>query len=453
MLKVLTIKPHNKMMHRQTLTHWFLLGLLGSPIATKVCPAADSSANLDRVTAALPIVKTLTLTTTQPGHLTAYEETSIASKLSGYVEAVFVDIGTEVKKDQILIRLSIPEMNDELLQREASLLQAQAEIGQAKSTVESVRAAAATAEAAIEEATAGKGRVEAELEKIRSEADRIRRLAKSGAVTEKLVDEVNNQLKSAEAACVEIDARVKSAEAGFKQARSLIEKAQADVYAAEAKARVAQANLSLLKTMMNYREIKAPYAGVITQRLVDTGSFVQPASDQSKPLLVMARTDLLRVRVDVPEMEAGFVDSGENGDDASITIQALAKPAIKSKVIRSSWSLDASNRSLRTEMELPNPEKILRPGMFAYVVITLDKRTDVVALPITAVYKKESGSYVCAVVDGKIAHRAVELGLKVGGEIEIRSGVTPTDSIVTIRGEALTDGQAVSVVIPAPTAK
>ncbi len=422
-------------------------GCIAFALALESSICAQTTPTLDRVIAAPPLVKTLSLTTTQPGRITAYEETPLTSKLSGYVESVLVDIGTEVAKDQVLIRLSIPEMNDELVQQEAMVAQALAEVGQAKSTLQAVQAAAGTAEAGIQEVAAGKGRVLADLDRIKAEAARIQQLAKTGSVTTKLVDETMSQLKASEAGVAEVEARVRSAEATYKQAKSMIDKSTADVYAFEAKVNVAKANLARLRTMMTYREIKAPYAGVITQRNIDTGSFVQTPSSQSQPLLTIARTDMIRVRVDIPEMEAGYIDAGpENGDEATITIQSLGKPPIKTKIVRSSWSLDASNRSLRTEMDVNNAERLYRPGVYANVSILLDKRPDVVVLPLTAVYKKETGPYCCVVVDGKIAHRPIELGLRSGSEIEIRSGVSASDTVVTIRGENLTDGQQVAVV-------
>ena len=409
---------------------------------------STSSTGLDRVTAFPVIRKNLKLSSTQPGRIVAFEETAIASKLSGFVEAVMVDIGDVVKKDQILMRLSIPEMADEIKQKESLLAQAEAEVLQAESAVQAAKAALDTATAGIEEARAGKGRVIAELERAKSEHARIQQLALAGTVTSKLADELLSQFKAAEASGLEIDAKVKSAEATKRQAAANIEKSHADVVAAQARQSVAQANLGHVRTMLGYLEIKAPFDGVIIQRAVDTGRFVQPAHSSSAPLLVIARTDKVRVCVEVPEMEAPAVDAGEKGDSAIISIQSLGKKTMEARVTRTAWALDSSNRSLRTEIDIANTNRLLRPGMYASVTITLDQRTDVIVLPLTAIIRKDDATYCCVVKDNKIEIRPIELGLRSGPEVEIVKGLQADEVVVMARGDALTQGQSIAVIPP-----
>src|SRR5690606_22477712 len=126
-----------------------------------------------------------------------------------------------------------------------------------------------------------------------------------GSVTKKLVDETHNQLRSVQASLEEAEAGVASAEAARDEADAFIFKAEADLVAAAARLRVAQANQREAETLLNYCEIKAPFDGVITARSVDTGHYVHPANGgQNVPLLVVARTDRVRVFVDIPETEA-----------------------------------------------------------------------------------------------------------------------------------------------------
>ncbi len=413
---------------------------------------AGSTARVDRVTAIPVTKKSLKLSTTQPARIVAYEETAIASKLSGFVEAVMVDIGDAVKKDQVLMRLAIPEMTDELKQSEALLSQAEAEVLQAQSAVPAAKAALESAAAGIEEARAGKGRVSAELERFKAEYVRIQELAKKGAVTGKLADELLSQVRSTEAAGLEVDAKVKSAEANQRQASANVEKFEADVGAAQARRSVAHANLGHIRTMLGYLEIKAPFDGVITQRSVDTGRYVQPAHSNASPLLVVARMDKVRVCIEVPEMEASLVDAGEMGDIATITIQSFGKKTIEGRVSRTSWGLDNSNRSLRTEVDIANSDRLLRPGMYASAQLVLDQRADVVVLPLTAIIRKGDATHCCVVKDDKIEIRPIELGLRSGPEIEVVSGLQPGEIVVMARGDSLTEGQAVAV-IALPAAK
>jgi HlyD family secretion protein len=410
--------------------------------------AQTPDVGLDRVSVVTVAKKPLKLTTTQPGRILAFEATPIATKLSGYVEAVLVDIGDRVAADHVMIRLSMPELADEVNRYEALVGQAQAEISQARSALLASDAAADSAQAKADEVAAGKAKANAELDYAQAEFQRIEQLARSGSVTSKLLDESRNKLQAAKAIGQEVDSMIVSAAAQKRQADAHTEKARADVQAAEAKLRVAEANLQHAKTMLAYREIKAPYQGVIVNRAVDTGHYVQPSSNPDAALLLLAQTDKVRLRIEVPEIEAAMIDAGENGDEVSAVVQSLNRPPVVAKIMRSSWALDASNRSLRVESDIPNLDQALRPGMYVSATITLDQRTDCIAIPITAVYKKEAGPICCVVKDGKVEIRPIELGLKSGSEIEVRQGLAVGETIVAIRGENLTAGQAVSVVVP-----
>src|SRR3954470_546888 len=225
-------------------------------------PGQSTAAAIDRVTAGKPVRKTLKLVTTQPGRIEAFEEAPLFPKLAGFVQKVLVDIGDSVKKDQLLIKLSIPEMLDEVKQMEALVKQAEAEISQADAAVKSAEAMAGTAEAKIAQAQAGVGRAAGEYERWKAEHARMTELAAKGSVTQKLVDEALNQLRSADAERQEANANVKSAEASLRAAKANVQKSQADLVAAGAQKKVAAANLAHTKTLLEYTEIKAPFNGV-----------------------------------------------------------------------------------------------------------------------------------------------------------------------------------------------
>jgi HlyD family secretion protein len=406
-----------------------------------------SGSSVDRVTAGPPVRKTLALTTTQPGRIEAFEVTPLYSKVSAYVEEVLVDIGDEVEKGQDLIRLWVPEMHDDLEQKQALLAQAEAEVKQAEAAVHAAQAGITTAQAGVSQAEAGVGRAEGEYDRSKSEYERMKELAERGSQTQKLVDETMNQLKSAEAARKEVAASVLSAKAELNQAEANHAKAQADVVAARARERVAQADLARATTMLGYTRIKAPFDGMVTRREVDTGHAVQPANgSSSRPLLVIARTDRVRVSVDVPEVEAPLVDGGEQGDSALVRIQSLRNREVEGRVTRTGWALDAANRSLRTEIDLPNDEGQLRPGMYVTVSILLEERPDVLTLPTTAVLRDGQRAYCCVVESGKVDHRPITLGLRSGNEVEILTGVGADDMVVLTRADSLEPGQPVEII-------
>jgi RND family efflux transporter MFP subunit len=396
-----------------------------------------------RVVAAKPKRKAMRLQTTQPARIEAFEETPLYAKLAGYVEEVCVDIGDRVTKGQTLVKLAIPELHDELRQKTAIVEQTAAEVGQARAGVAAAQADVATRKSQMAEADAGTMRAEGELERAKAELDRIKKLAEGGSVTEKLVDETRNVFQAATASRVEAAAKIQTAQAAHIQAQALVEKARADVVAAEARHAVAKSDQGRSETMLQYSEIKAPYDGVITARFVDTQHFVQPGmGPATRPLLVIARTDKMRVFVDVPELEAPLIDQG---DRAVLRVQALGKHEFNATVARHSWSLSADNRSLRAEIDLLNPEGILRPGMYATAAIALEDRPEALVLPITAVLNDQDDPICMCVEAGVIRPHKVQLGLRNGSEVEVIAGVTADDTVVMARADSLFEGQRVEI--------
>ena len=401
-------------------------------------------AQAERVVVDAPRRKTLALTTTQPGRIEAFEQAPLAAKVAGYVESVQVDIGDTVAAGQPLLTLKVPELKDDERRHEALVVQARAELKQAEAAVVGAKAAVASAEALVAQAGAGQARVESEIERWQAEHRRIAELAEARTVTQKLADETLNQLNAAESARRETDAAVRSAEARRDEARANVVKAESDQGAAAARVQVAEAELAKARTMASYTEITAPFAGVVTRRNVDTGHLVSPGGAGAAPLLVICRTETVRVFVDVPELEAERVDAGKNGDPAVVAVQALGNLKRPARVTRAAWSLDPANRSLRTELDLENRDGVLRPGMFALVTITLDERPDVLCLPATAVVRDGADAYCFVVHGGKLVRRPITPGLRVGPDVEVTAGLQPTDSVVVAPSPALKDGQTVT---------
>lgn len=399
------------------------------------------AASVPEVTAAKPERRVLTLSTTQPGRIEAFERTPLFAKIAGYVEEVTVDIGDAVAKGDVLVRIAVPELVDELHEKEALVAQARAEVQQAESAIVASRAVAETAQARIAEVDAGLIRAKADVERCTSEHDRIKELAAKGSITRKLEEETLNALHSAEAAVQEAVARGRSARTGFHEAQAKIGTTEADKVAAEARLEVAGAAVERIKTMLGYTEIKAPYAGRVTSRSVDTGHFVQPVSGpKSTPLLEVARTDTVRIFTDVPELEAGQVDVG---DPAEVRVQAADGPVIRAAVTRTSGALVESNHSLRVEVDVPNADGRLRSGMYATVMIQLAERPEGIVIPMAAVVRDGAATFCSVVRDGTIDRRPVELGLRSGGFVEVRSGLDDNTPIVVKQPELFRDGQAV----------
>jgi multidrug resistance efflux pump len=259
----------------------------------------------------------------RPAYIQAFEETPLVARIAGYVEKVNVDIGARVEKGQVLAELHVPEMEVELKHKEASLRQADAELRLAKDYVPLA---------------------EAEFKRLKSQSERFAKVG-SGVLDKENIEETLF---------------------AFEASKAKLEMARSDVSVKEARLAVAKEHRDYAKTMLDYRKVRAPYDGVITRRNVHTGDFRQPGSGTAAPLFVIARTDIVRVFVEVPETEAPLV---RDGMPACVRVQALKDQACNGTVTRSSWSLDPHSRTLRVEIDIPNPEGRLRSGMYAYVTL------------------------------------------------------------------------------------
>jgi HlyD family secretion protein len=402
--------------------------------------AGDGADPPVRVAVARPVRKALRPESVQFGWIEAFERTPLWAKLPAYVEKLYVDIGDRVEPNQVLADLSIPEMQDELRQKEAQVAQAQAGIEQAAAAVRAAEAAQATAQAKIAEAAAGNIRADGDYQRWKSQYARIGELVAGGSLDRKLEDETRNSLQAAEAARGEASAKVQSAKAALLENKADVAKAHADQSLAAARLQSAQADLARQKALLQYTHLRAPYSGVITERNVVRGDFVQSAGTASaKPLLAVARTDLARIFVDVPEMDSPWVEAGR---PAHVTVEALGDRVFEGKVARTSWLL-GPNRTLRTEVDLPNPGGLLRPGMYATAHIVLQDRPAALVLPQSAVVGSGKQAFCWTVRQGKAAKTPIALGLQVAGEVEVISGLTDDASVVQSPPESLREGQAV----------
>ena len=392
------------------------------------------------VVAGKAVRKPMRMVSAQPGRVEAIEQAPIHSKLAAYVGEVLVDYGDRVKKGQAMVKLVAPEVDADLAQKKALVEQAGAELVQAEAGVNAAEAAVKTAAAKVAQFEAGMERAQAELARWRSEYSRIGQLAASGSLNRQIADETQQKLSAAEAAVREAAAAVDAAKAAAAQVQAETAKAAADVTTAKARIRVAEANVAQAEAQHAYLTIKAPLDGVVTQRNVDPGHFVQPGGSASSPVMVVARTDKVRVFVAVPEIEAGLVDVG---DKATIEVQSLPGGEIQGTVTRTGFAVDAGNRSLETIIDLDNREARLRPGMFATVKITLAEQANALTLPSAAV-KRENGEAFCfRLIAGKAVKTVLKVGMKVGDDFEVISGLSDKDTVILNKAATLKDGQRV----------
>jgi HlyD family secretion protein len=392
-----------------------------------------------RVTTVAPEQTTIRRTSEQPGQIEAVEVTPINAKLVGYVRSIAVDIGDHVTKGQVMAELRVPEVEADLKRKRAMIDQAQAEKKQAEAAVEVSRAGLASAEAKVAEVQAGVQRSDADVARWRLEFARIDQLFRERAQTGSLLDETRNKLKGAEATQEEVRAQVRSAEAALAEAKALLDKALSDVQAAIARVEVARFDAEQAEAMENYTKLAAPYDGVVTRRGIDTGQLTTPGAT-GEPLFVVARSEVVTIAVGVPETDAPFVNTG---DVALVRAPALVGRTFEGKVTRTSWALDSATRTLRAEIDLPNPDGVLRPGLYVYVAIVVEEHKDVLTLPSTAVFK-DGEKALCVAVSGGRAHRKeIKVGLSDGKRTEVLSGLEEGERIVEANAASLADGQPV----------
>ena len=375
----------------------------------------------------------------QPGQIEAAEIAPLHAKLSGYARDIAVDIGDRVKKGQALTTLSVPELEADVTEKRALIDQAAARRGQAEAAVRVALASAASAEAKLAGARTETRGAEADAARWRSEFARTQQLASERAVTSSVLDEARSKLSASESALETVRAGVTSAEATLAESKALVEKARADVAAGRAGVEVARAEAKHAEVMLGYATIEAPFDGVITRRNVDTGHLTV-TGPQGDPLFVVARTDVVTVVVGVPEVVAPAVKLGAA---ATVRVQVLADRKVDAKVSRTSYVLDEATRTLRAEIDVPNPDGTLRPGLYAYVTIVVEDHPDALTVPVSALFREGVQTYCVKVVDGRAARQAVGVGISDGTRTEIRSGLNGDESIVRSGAASLAERQPV----------
>jgi RND family efflux transporter MFP subunit len=432
-----------------------MLGVTGCNVGHGDAARASESQDAKvRVTPIKPVRKTLTRYCEQPGQIAALEQAPLFAKVSGYVRKVHVDIGDEVQgpvreegkppqPGQLLVEIEVPELEKELAQKEAGVQQAKAEVTQAEAGVRVAKAMQESAKALVEEAQATVERVEADYQRWKSEFERITDLASRGAVTEKLVDETKSKFGAAEAARKEVTAKIKSAEANQNESGALVEKAEADLGAAQAKLGVAQAERDRTQTLLGFAEIRAPFDGRVAARNVDPGHLVNAGSSDKDALLVIVNTSTVRIYVDVPEIDAVHIQPKA---EASIQMPSLAG-SLEGTVTRTTWVLNESTRTLRTEIDVANEDGRLRPGMYAHARLKVAERPDALVLPKSALITTGGETSVWRIeTDGTLRRHGVKTGIEASGEVEIVSGLTGDEDLIGVNVAAFREGQQVEVV-------
>ena len=412
-------------------------------------PSEQNRVDGSRVEVVTPVHKDVVHTTSQPATVHPFFQADIISKVSGYIEDVFVDIGDVVKSGQPLCRLSVPEMDKQLEQVHAKQQRLLAELKRAEAAVNVAVARIRSSEAEAEEAASNIKQVEARLVANKAELKRVVGLVERKAVTIANLDEAQASNDVSEAAKISAEAALRSAEAKKEIAVAEGEAAQAEVATARARHAESVKEGEELDAMLQYTTLRSPFDGVVTSRSVDPGDFVTGTSQAHgllrRPLFHVDQQTRLRIRVAIPERDASEVDAG---DPVVIQLDALPKTPINAVVTRAAQRLDPSTRTMLAEIEIDNANGQLLPGMFGCATITATTSKDAIVLPASALRTDAEGNPYVFLLDeeDRISKITVVVGADDGHEIEVVAGLTGTERVVDAFVGSIEEGQVVEVV-------
>ncbi|MCH7924328.1 MAG: efflux RND transporter periplasmic adaptor subunit [Planctomycetes bacterium] len=370
-----------------------------------------------------PILRKVSL----PASIRADELVDLFAKTSGYVGSIEVDIGSRVKRGDVLVKIDVPEMMDEMRQAE-SLVRAK------KAKVQALRAKAVQAAQQVKTAMAEVKQYVAKFQLDEINLKRKQELREGNAIPAQALDEALSAHAIAEAQLA--IARAKVAGANAEQ-----QAVEADVQVAQAGAEVARADLARLATLMGYTEIRAPFDGVITMRNVDHGAFVRSAAEgTTQSLLQIAKIDRMRIVMEIAEGDVPYV---RPGTAVTVTIGALGGQPLSATITRTAGALNPRTRTMRAEADLDNADNKLTAGMYAIVAVNLESKEQAMMVPSKALRAMGKELMVLVVHDGVAQARPISVGYDDGIWAEVLSGLDGNEAVITATSGAITVGSPV----------
>lgn len=376
-----------------------------------------------------PPVRNIVRVVGQPSFINSYERTSIYPKMTAYIEKWIVDIGDKVKKGDLLATLFVPELVEDYGTKKATVKLDEARVELAQQAVDVAEADVKAAKSHLDETKSILGKYQAEVDRWDSQVKRLQREVDRGVVDPQILLESTNQLKSNIAAREAAQATILTAQADLLSRQASATQAKVAVEVARADLAVAQSEERRLKAWVGYLTLTAPFDGVIVARNANTGDFVLPASgdltamqrapdispDKAAPIYVVDRVDVVRIFVDIPEADANFVQIGTK---ATVLARAFRDQPVPGTVTRTSWALNIKSRTLRAEIDLPNPESRLLPGMYAYGNVIIE-HPGVRTLPTEALVFSGDQTFCWQYEDGHAVRTEIETGVTDGRWVEV----------------------------------
>jgi RND family efflux transporter MFP subunit len=346
-----------------------------------------------------PILRQLTVSS----ELVPYQEIEVYAKESGYIKDLKVDYGTHVKRGDLMAVLEIPELEVQIKQDEAAIKNQEDMVLQAGHQL---------------------NRVEAQQAVYHLQYTRLKGVADSrpGLVAQQEVDDSQGKDLAAQA-------QVEAAKSAWQSAKSELEAAKAK------KERDA--------VLYEYSKITAPFNGVVTQRYANYGTLVQAGTSSSTnvlPIVKLSEDDLFRLVIPVPESYVKFIHVGA---PVAVHVPSLDRD-FPGTVARFSMDVTPDTRTMHTEVNVPNPSRVLMPGMYADATVTLEGKNEAIAVPLQAI-NHEADKTTVFVIDSsnRIEDRSVQVGLQTANDAEVVSGLVPGEKVVVSDRSSLKPGEAV----------
>jgi RND family efflux transporter MFP subunit len=222
-----------------------------------------------------------------------------------------------------------------------------------------------------------------------------------------------------------------------------VDASQSSLEAAQSQLLMAKSSLIHDQALFAYASITAPFSGVVTQRYANLGTLMQAgtsSSTQALPLVKLSQDDLYRLVIPVPESSVRYI---RVGDPVEVRVPALNR-SFPGKVARFSLDVQEGTRTMHTEVDVPNPGRLLMPGMYAETTLTLEARDNVLAVPLEAVTREGNQTTVYVVSPaGKVELRVVTVGLETATDAEVVSGLAEGESVIVSDRSGLKPGEEV----------
>jgi RND family efflux transporter MFP subunit len=347
--------------------------------------------------------KSLQRQITLSSELVPFQEIDVYAKESGFVKKLLVDYGSRVQAGQLMATLEIPELEAQLQEDQAAIKNSSDQVNRASHQLQ---------------------RYQAQSKVLHLEYTRMNGVFQSqpGLIAQQEVDDAQGKDM---AAASEVDA-----------AQSNLEGAQSNLL-------VARSKLIHDQALFAYARITAPFAGIVTQRYANLGTLMQAgtsSSTQAMPLVKLSQDDLYRLVIPIPESSVRYIRIGEPVD---VRVPNLNQ-AFPGKVARFSLDVQEATRTMHTEVDVPNPGRVLMPGMYAETTLTLEAKDSVLTVPLEAVNREGEHTTVDVVnSSGKVEARVITLGLQTPDDAEVISGLAEGESVIVSDRSGLKEGEQV----------